>query len=98
VVGVVRDAHLRRLDAVDPVVFERLSATTVPRLLLPSTPGLSSSVVAAVQHLDSRIRVRTTPMQEIVYRHLDEARLAAAGKDREDVARKLAIVYPGAVQ
>ena len=68
---------LRRLDAVDPVVFEPLSATTVPRLLLPSTPGLAGSVVAAVQHLDSRIRVRTTPMQEVVYRHLDEARLAS---------------------
>ncbi|AMY06999.1 Macrolide export ATP-binding/permease protein MacB [Luteitalea pratensis] len=77
VVGVVRDAHLRRLDAVDPVVFEPLSPTTVPRLLLPSTPGLAGSVVAAVQHLDSRIRVRTTPMQEVVYRHLDEARLAS---------------------
>ena len=77
VVGVVRDAHLRRLDAVDPVVFEPLSVTTVPRLLLPSTPGLSSAVVAAVQHLDSRIRVRIAPMQEVVYRHLDEARLAS---------------------
>ena len=77
VVGVVRDAHLRRLDAVDPVVFEPLSPTTVPRLLLPSTPGLSSSAAAAVQHLDPRIRVRTTPMQEVVYRHLDEARLVS---------------------
>ena len=33
--------------------------------------------MAAVQHLDSRIRVRTTPMQQVVYRHLDEARLAS---------------------
>jgi predicted permease len=77
VVGVVRDAHLRRLDAVDPVVFEPLSATTVPGLLLPSTPGLSSSAAAAVQHLDSRIRIRTTSMRDVVYRHLDEARLTS---------------------
>ena len=34
-------------------------------------------MTAAVQHLDSRIRVRMTPMQEVVYRHLDEARLAS---------------------
>jgi ABC-type antimicrobial peptide transport system permease subunit len=59
------------------VVFEPLSATTLPGLLLPSTPGLSSSAAAAVQHLDSRIRIRTTSMRDVVYRHLDEARLTS---------------------
>ena len=75
VVGIVRDAHMRRLDAVDPVVFEPLSPGTVPRLLLPSTPGLSESVAEAVRQLDPRIRVSTTAMTDVVYRHLDEARL-----------------------
>ena len=77
VVGVIRDARCGGSMPSIPVVFEPLSGTTMPRLLLPSTPGLSGAVVAAVQRLDSRIRVRTTPMQEVVYRHLDEARLAS---------------------
>ena len=68
---------MRRLDAIDPVVFEPLSAGTVPRLLLPSAPGLSGLVIAAVHHLDPRIRSRTRPMTEVVYRHLDEARLVS---------------------
>jgi predicted permease len=76
VIGVARDAHIQQLDRVDPIVFGLLGPRDVPRLLLPSTPGLAASVTAAMQQLDPRIRVRRTSLATQVEEHMKDPRLA----------------------
>jgi putative ABC transport system permease protein len=76
VIGVARDAHLHKLDVVEPIAFEPLSTRDVPRLLLAATPGAVASATAAVKGLDPRIRVRTTSMAAVREAYLVSARLA----------------------
>ncbi|HTU99056.1 MAG TPA: ABC transporter permease [Luteitalea sp.] len=77
IIGVARDAHLQQLDRVEPIAFEPVSTANVPRLILPSTPGLAASVTAAVQRLDRRIVVRRVSMATIVEDHMKDPRLAS---------------------
>jgi predicted permease len=76
VIGVARDAHLHKLDVVEPIAFEPLSTRDVPRMLLAASPGAVASATAAVQRLDPRIRVRTTSMADVREAYLVSARLA----------------------
>jgi predicted permease len=76
VVGIARNAHVQQLDRVDPIVFGVLGTRDVPRMLLPSTPGLAASVIATMQQLDPRIRVRRTSLATMVDEHMKDPRLA----------------------
>jgi predicted permease len=80
VIGVVRDAHLEALDAVEPLLFLHLTGTQAddfPRLLFDATkPAAAEAVAATVARLDRRARVEIRPLQARVDEVLAELALA----------------------
>jgi putative ABC transport system permease protein len=68
VIGVVRDAHIATLDAVDPMLFfplARTQADDFARLVFDATaPSADATVAAIVARLDRRARVEIRPLQD----------------------------------
>ena len=68
VIGVVQDAHIGTLDAVEPLLFLRLTRTQADdfaRLVFDATtPSAAATVAAIVARLDRRARVEIHPLQD----------------------------------
>jgi predicted permease len=80
VIGVVRDAHLETLGAVEPLLFLHLTAPPADdfaRLVFDAAePSAAATVAAVVAGLDRRARVEIRPLQARVDEVLAELALA----------------------
>ncbi len=80
IIGVVGDAHIDGLAAVEPMFFQpmtRLRSDRLPRLLFASTrPSTSAAVIAAIERLERRARVEVVPLSDRLESWLGELTLA----------------------
>ena len=76
IIGVVRDAHLVRMDAMEPMVFLPLS-DQLPRVLFETRDASASAKVTAIVHrLEANAHVETVPLKDRVDSWLGEISLA----------------------
>ncbi len=79
IVGVARDANVMDVDDVYPTAYPLLSGREVPVVLVRrDAAGVLEQVAATVARLDSRIRVRVTPVAEQFDSRTAGSRFAAA--------------------
>jgi predicted permease len=68
IIGVVRDAHVVRFDAVEPMFFQlpsQLRADAFPRLLFSADqPSTSALVATAIERLEGRAQVEIVPLRD----------------------------------
>jgi ABC-type antimicrobial peptide transport system permease subunit len=80
VVGVVKDAHLDRLDVVEPLFFQPMMlarGSDLPKLLFESPrASTSAAVTAVVQGLERRARIDVTPLKDRLESRRGELRFA----------------------
>jgi predicted permease len=76
IVGVVRDAHTLRLDAVEPLLYQPITGDPrVPKVLVRTSRA--AGVARIISRLDPRARVQTTPLSAILNSELDSSRVGA---------------------
>lgn len=79
VIGIVRDTYSIGLDSIEPLVYETVSGSDMPHLLVRSTSaGVIQTATAIVERLDPRIQVRSEPLTAQLERHLAPARTGSA--------------------
>ena len=68
IIGVVRDAHVVRFDAVEPMFFQlltQLRADLFPRLLFSTEqPSASALVATTIERLEGRAQVEIVPLRD----------------------------------
>jgi predicted permease len=79
IVGVIKDTYSIGLDSIEPLVYEPVSGTYMPKLIVRSSPAEAvHAVTAIVERLDPRIHVHAEALTAQLQRHLSPARTASA--------------------
>jgi len=78
IVGIVKNSYTVGLDQIEPMLYLPFTASPTSRLLLRTTKMDSSKVVGAtVARLDPRVRIKITPLSEILDRWLAPSNVGA---------------------
>ena len=78
IVGVVKDTYSVGLDSIEPLIYEPVSGTYMPKLLVGSASADAIHVITAIaKRLDPRIHVQSEPLTAQLERHLAPARTAS---------------------
>jgi predicted permease len=75
IVGVVRDAHLSRLDKVEPMIF---TPVTTGRIISRADAALVERIRGLANAINPSAIVRTWPVRDNIWRRLEESRAGAA--------------------
>ena len=77
IVGIVKDAYTTGLDEIEPMIYQPLTGSFAPKLLIRHAPGASSSIAAVAARIDPRIRLQIAPLRDGLDRWLAPSRVGA---------------------